>query len=110
MASASSNTKPPRATSAPSSMSGNAAAGAGAKSVPVHTVRHRRLKAAIWQNRVDSGIFHNVTVTRSYKVNDEWHETSSFGYDDLPIVAKLLLDCHTFITNLRARDSENGRG
>jgi hypothetical protein len=107
MASPNSNAKPDRAAgqrdASPSDSSGQ-------KSVPVHTVRHRRLKAAVWQNRVDSGVFHNVTVTRSYKTNDEWHETSSFGYDDLPIVAKLLLDCHTFITNLRARDVENGRG
>ena len=71
---------------------------------PIHSIRHRRLKAAIWQNRTEAGIFHNVTVTRSYKEGEEWRETQSFGYDDLPIVAKLLLDCHTFITQRRAND------
>ena len=71
---------------------------------PIHSIRHKRLRAAIWENPSESGVFHNVTVTRSYKDGEEWRETQSFGYDDLPIVAKLLLDCHTFITQSRSEE------
>ena len=53
--------------------------------LPVHTVRHRRLKAAIWRNQTDKGSMYNVTVTRSYKdkTSGQWHDSSSLGYDNL---------------------------
>jgi len=71
---------------------------------PIHTIRHRRLRASIWQNRTDTGVFHSVTVTRGYKDGETWKDSHSFGYDDLTIVAKLLLDCHTFITHAGVKD------
>jgi hypothetical protein len=75
--------------------------------VPVHTIRHRNIKASIWKNQTAKGVMYDVRVTRSYKENDVWHDSTSFGYDDLMNVAKLLSDAHSFITELRRKDHAN---
>ena len=67
---------------------------------PVHTIRHRSLKASIWCNETEKGPMYNVTVVRSYVENGEWHDSTSYGYDDLMNVAKLMFDAHTFITDI----------
>jgi len=73
---------------------------------PVHTVRHRNIKAAIWQNETDKGVFHNVTIARSYRdESGEWQDTSSFGYDDLMNVSALMYEAHAFISGLRAKEA-----
>jgi hypothetical protein len=68
---------------------------------PVHTVRYGSIKAAVWRNIVDSGnssrAMYNVSVSRSYKDGDEWKDSSSFGYDDLLLLAKAVKECHSFI-------------
>jgi hypothetical protein len=72
---------------------------------PVQTLRHRSLKAAVWKNETRTGPMYNVTLVRSYKEGDEWHDTHSLGYDDLMNAAKLLYDAHSFITAQRANDA-----
>lgn len=74
------------------------------ENAPVHTIRHRSIKASIWKNQTAKGAMYDVRITRSYKVNDVWHETSSFGFDDLLVVAKLMYDAHSHITGLRANE------
>jgi hypothetical protein len=76
---------------------------------PVHTIRHRSIKASIWRNATGKGPVYNVVVVRGYKDGEEWKDSHSFGYDDLPIVAKLLNDCHSFITDLYAKESAENR-
>ena len=56
-----------------------------------------RIKAAIWQNETDNGIRYNVTVGRLYKDGESWKQTESFGRDDLPVLAKVADQAHTFI-------------
>jgi hypothetical protein len=56
---------------------------------PVHQVRFGRIRAAIWQNNTDNGPRHNVTVSRLYRDGDRWRDSTSFGRDDLPLVAKV---------------------
>jgi hypothetical protein len=72
---------------------------------PIHTVRHRSLKASIWRNETATGPMYKVLVVRSYQENKEWHDTHSLGYDDLMNAAKLLYDAHSFITAQRAKDA-----
>jgi len=67
------------------------------KSRPVHEVRMGRVKAAIWENETPNGTRHNVTVTRLYKDEDQWKDSSSFGRDDLPLVAKVVDQAHSWI-------------
>lgn len=76
---------------------------------PVHTLRHRSLKATVWENQTAKGLMCNVTVMRSYREGEAWHDTHSFGYDDLMNLAKLLYDAHSFITARRAQASKPPR-
>ena len=64
---------------------------------PVHEIRLGAIRAAIWENRTEQATRHNVTITRTYKVNDEWKDTSSFARDDLLLVAKVVDMAHSWI-------------
>lgn len=65
---------------------------------PVHEIRMGRIKAAIWENETQNGIRHNVTVQRIYKdESQEWQSSDSFGRDDLPLLAKVVDQAHTWI-------------
>ena len=73
----------------------NASTGA---QVPVKTFRLGRIKAAVWENESDQRKFYNVTFARTYMDSDKkFHDADSFGRDDLPLVAKLADQAHTFI-------------
>ncbi len=67
------------------------------KNRPVHEVRLGRIKAAIWENATQNGSRHNVTVSRLYKDEDQWKDSTSFGRDDLPLVAKVVDMAHSWI-------------
>ena len=78
---------------------------------PVKTFRLGRIKAAVWENESEQRKFYNVTFARTY-VDDakNYHDTDSFGRDDLPLVAKLADQAHTFIfdrlAELKSEQSE----
>ena len=75
-----------------------AAEPAAPKSQPVHVVRLRNIRAAIWANDTEYGVRHNVTVSRLYKDgDDQWKTSESFGRDDLLLLAKVLDLAHTWI-------------
>ena len=73
---------------------------------PVYQVRNRRLKAAIWANESPKGKFYSVTLTRSFRKDDQWHDSTSFNFDDLPNLAKLAYDAHSAISTLLIKDKE----
>lgn len=74
------------------------------RDMPVFSCRHRALQAAVWQNESEKGPFYNVTVSRSYKDGETWKESTSFGYDDILLVAELLRTCHGFISREIAKN------
>jgi hypothetical protein len=67
------------------------------KQKPVHEIRLGLVKATIWENATTNGTRHNVVVSRLYKDGDEWKRSDSFGRDDLPLVAKVVDQAHTWI-------------
>jgi hypothetical protein len=74
-----------------------------ATKLPVKTFRLGAIKAAIWENESDQKKFYNVTFARTYMDDAKaYHDTASFGRDDLPRVAKLADLAHTFIFGLLA--------
>jgi hypothetical protein len=77
------------------------------KNRPVHQVRLGRIKAAVWQNETEKGVRHNVTFTRLYRDGDQWKDTTSFGRDDLPLVAKVADLAHTWIFEQAANGGES---
>jgi hypothetical protein len=40
----------------------------------------------------------------------QWHDTQSFGFDDLLVVAKLMYDAHSYINAQRSRDYAASKG
>jgi hypothetical protein len=65
--------------------------------LPVKTFRLGRIKAAVWENEGDQK-FYSVTFARTYMDEaNKYHDTDSFGRDDLPLVAKLADQAHRFI-------------
>jgi len=78
-----------------------------AENRPIRSVRHRALKAAIWQNPTDKGMMYKVTITRSYRdtQSGKWRDTQSFGYDDLANIAALMYEAHSYISNLKAQET-----
>ena len=66
---------------------------------PVHAIRLRNVRAAIWVEP-DRGrcTYLNVTFSRSYRDQEgNWHTTESFGRDDLLLLAKVADLAHTWI-------------
>jgi hypothetical protein len=80
---------------------------------PVHTVRYGAIQAAVWRNIVDNGNasrpMYNVTFSRSYKDGERWKETTSFGVDDLLVLAKAANDAHSFIHGQRQERPTDSR-
>lgn len=59
------------------------------KKEPAHKFRLGRISVAIWTNQSKKGeAWFNVEIVRVYLEADEWQESTRFGRDDLPIVAK----------------------
>ncbi len=57
---------------------------------PVHELRLGRIRAAVWLNETENGPRYNVQISRLYKdKNDKWQDSTSFGREDLPLVAKV---------------------
>lgn len=75
------------------------------KPKPIHTIRLSSIQAAIWSNPGQHGPFYNVTIDRRFRdANEQWQSSSSFGRDDLLIVAKLADAAHTYICDRQASD------
>ncbi len=64
---------------------------------PLHEIRLGRIKAAIWKNDTEHGARYSVSITRLYKAEERWESTTSFGRDDLPLVAKVADLAHMWI-------------
>lgn len=67
---------------------------------PVHSIRYGAIQLAVWKNESANGPFYTVTMLRRYRDGETWHDSSSFGESDLPILAKALLDAHSAIQTL----------
>lgn len=69
---------------------------------PVEEVRIGHIKAAIWRNENERGVFFNATFARLYKDGERWKETQSFGRDDLLLLAKVADRVHSTIYELQS--------
>lgn len=67
------------------------------KQKPVQEIRMGRIKAAIWENDTEKGVRYNVTISRLYKDEETWKNSSSFGRDDLLLASKVLDRAHSWI-------------
>lgn len=70
---------------------------------PVETLRDGSLKASIWGNRNENGVFYSVELVRSY--TDEagnWHDSRSLSNGELLRAARLLTRAYDRVLQLRA--------
>lgn len=67
---------------------------------PLETIRIGSVQAAIWSNDTKYGPKHNATFERLYRDGDAWKSSSTFGRDDLLLLAKVADRTHTRITEL----------
>ena len=76
---------------------------------PVHEIRLGRMRAAVWANEGAKGIMHSVTFSRLYKdeQTDQWADSTSFGRDDLLLLAKVADLAHSWVLEQHARDRAN---
>jgi len=75
-----------------------------AENRPVKELRLGAIKATIWQNDTTNGKRFSVQVTRLYRQGEEWKQSSSFGRQDLPVVAKIADQAHSWIFTQRRED------
>jgi hypothetical protein len=73
---------------------------------PVHVIRYGLIKVTIWRNATQrNGVRHTVAPIRLFKDGDTWRESTLFGRDDLPLLAKAIDQAHTWIyTEARAEE------
>ena len=64
---------------------------------PVHEVRLGRVKAAVWANQSENGLWYSVRVGRLYKDAEQWKTADSFHREDLPLVMKVADRVHTWL-------------
>jgi hypothetical protein len=76
---------------------------------PAHEVRLGTIKAAIWQNDTDAGVRFNVTFERLYREGQGWQSTSSFGRDDLLVLAKVADLAHSWIMEPDATEGKTSQ-
>lgn len=68
------------------------------KQKPLHKIRDGRISATIWANPMKDGkTLYSVTFSRLYKQGESLKDSTSFGRNDLLVVAKLAQDAHSFI-------------
>jgi hypothetical protein len=72
---------------------------------PAHEVRLGAIKATIWRNDTGNSVRFNTTFARLYRDGTEWKNTSSFGRDDLLVVAKVADQAHSWISEQRQEES-----
>ena len=77
---------------------------------PAHEIRLGAVKGTVWLNKTKFGESHRVQIARLYRdEKGEWHSTSSFGRDDLCLVAKVADMLHTWICLSMASRSASGQ-
>ena len=64
---------------------------------PAHTIRFGLIKGSVWRNQTRAGDRYTITVVRLFKNGDRWTESTRFGRDDLPLVAKICDLAHTWV-------------
>jgi hypothetical protein len=77
------------------------------KTPPCHKIRLGPIKAVIWKRDADKAPIYNATFARLFVDNSgNWAESTSFGRDDLLVLAKVADAAHTWICEQQQRDRQ----
>ena len=65
------------------------------KNLPADTLREGSLKATIWRNEGQNGVYHSVNLSRTYKDDQgNYHDTGSFRAQDMLGLSELSRQAH----------------
>tara|TARA_R110002096_G_scaffold48810_9_gene129165 strand:- start:16 stop:297 length:282 start_codon:yes stop_codon:yes gene_type:complete len=66
---------------------------------PVHEIRMSGVKASIWKNETKTGgSFYSASFHTLYRDSEgSWRRSSSFGREDLLLLAKVANEVHTYM-------------
>jgi hypothetical protein len=82
--------------------------GSGQGTAPEHRVRYGRVDVAVWKRQGEGRPRFNVSVSRSYKGQDEqWRRTMSLDEEDLLAAAKALEEAYLWIQQERRRSKDD---
>jgi hypothetical protein len=70
-------------------------------SARVREIRLGRIKATIWSNETQNGSRYNVHISRLYEDGTQWKDSTSFGRDDLLVVAKVADEACSWVCQQR---------
>ena len=70
---------------------------------PAHEIKLGRIRATIWANDSEDGLWFSVSVARLYKVDSRWKESTSFSRDDIPIAVKAMELAYSWIWRKQLR-------
>jgi hypothetical protein len=59
------------------------------KQKPIHEIKLGRVRATVWENSGEKGTYCKVVFSKLYKKYNKWNDTSSFGREDLLLLAKV---------------------
>ncbi|MEX0283341.1 MAG: hypothetical protein AB3N23_01890 [Paracoccaceae bacterium] len=69
---------------------------------PIETLRDGRLKATIWENSGQSGLYHSVTLAKTFEDRDgKLQDSNSFTGAELLRVAELAREAHSYVREAR---------
>lgn len=78
---------------------------------PVFKLKDGLVKASVWENPSDKGVFHSVSIVRSYTDgNGEWKETTSLSGSDILRAANLLQQAYNWILTERDGTGQQNGG
>ncbi len=72
---------------------------------PCFEQRFNHIRLTIWENQNKGNSFFNVVITRRFKTDDEWKESSSFsGLGDLALVSAAVRSAEEFLRGKALND------
>lgn len=78
---------------------------------PADTIRDGALKATIWENQGENGVYHTTTLARTYEDrNGDLRDTNSFSGTDLLRIAELARAAYARSNDLRREVDEPDHG
>lgn len=81
----------------------------GGRKPPAYECRMGRIRAVVWKNDGKDGAWYSVSVTRSYKDGEQnWKQATSFGRDDLLVVAEAVRTCWLWIMAQTTTQQDGG--
>jgi hypothetical protein len=77
---------------------------------PLHEIRLGRVRATVWENRGEKGIYRKTTFSKLYKGKDnKWQDTGSFDKEDLLLLAEVARQT-AYVLYREKPEEEGGEG